>query len=649
MSRMKLKIAAIVLLTINLVLSVAAVGSAFTIPDTIYIRPDGSISPQSAPISRAGNVYTLTDHITSQVVIECNGIVFNGAGYSIKGDGWGVGLNLTCMNVEVKAVRLDGWQAGVLGVFNNNTIKDCMITGCADAFKIYAQYYVIVGNTVANNDEAVRVGMGGLNFIAHNYFVNNKIGFALYDSDNAIIQNTIVNCSDTVFRLDNLAWTQTVYHNNFVGNAKSVSDFTYSNSLERPVQSQVPTWDNGVTGNYWSDYKGTDSNGDGVGDSPMQISTYYRGEIPSFYSFQDRYPLTSQYDIDLPVPPIPQALIAPSNMSAVDNRDKALSFMKDVVGIDLAKYTPTSEYSNIGVDASTVSQNLQYTFKQNNRNMFYAIMRFTNTSLTYFDLNLPSLSDWQPQNSYDDALRIIKNYQGWTADPDVTGMVNQLVAAGPGKNVTSSSGNLSFELQTDSQQTTCNWNITYNGASYSGLKLLIADYGNGYTVHFEDTRAVTTIGDTHIGITEAQAKAIAEQYVRDSFAYPHDFGNGSIVFVNGLKTVDENTTAVLASANRYDSALYPCWNVYVPLDHVYNPGSVSAVNVRVWAGDGEVFSARTLSEYNPGWHYEPPILFFGISSFLFTLLALGIGTGIVLVIVLVVVLKKTEKPRKPVV
>jgi len=44
----------------------------------------------------------------------------------------------------------------------------------------------------------------------------------------------------------------------------------------------VHTWDDGKQGNYWSDYNGTDADGDGVGDTPYVIDVQN----------QDRYPLT---------------------------------------------------------------------------------------------------------------------------------------------------------------------------------------------------------------------------------------------------------------------------------------------------------------------------------------------------------------------
>jgi hypothetical protein len=61
--------------------------------------------------------------------------------------------------------------------------------------------------------------------------------------------------------------------------------------------SSVNIWDNGLEGNYWSRYNGTDSNHDGIGDAP-----YIIGENNT-----DHYPLMVQYVI----PEFPTFLILP--------------------------------------------------------------------------------------------------------------------------------------------------------------------------------------------------------------------------------------------------------------------------------------------------------------------------------------------------
>jgi len=60
----------------------------------IYIRPDGSIDPSTAPILRAGDVYTFTGNIYDSIVIERDSFVLDGAGYAVEGLGNGTGISL---------------------------------------------------------------------------------------------------------------------------------------------------------------------------------------------------------------------------------------------------------------------------------------------------------------------------------------------------------------------------------------------------------------------------------------------------------------------------------------------------------------------------------------------------------------------------
>lgn len=65
----------------------------------------------------------------------------------------------------------------------------------------------------------------------------------------------------------------TVYSNSFSNNIEQVA-------LDGPARA---VWDNGYPsgGNYWSDYAGTDADGNGIGDTPYTIDS----------TNQDRYPL----------------------------------------------------------------------------------------------------------------------------------------------------------------------------------------------------------------------------------------------------------------------------------------------------------------------------------------------------------------------
>ena len=137
---------------------------------------------------------------------------------------------------------------------------------------IKASQVRLSGFTIRNGCGGVELEYSSNSTIAGNIITNTMDGLSLlFSHNNTIISNTIKDnhiglffgCSDR----------NVVYHNIFINNTE-----------QAPIMESKNMWDNGVEGNYWSDYKGEDSNGDGIGDTPYVID---QGN-------QDNHPLMKQ-------------------------------------------------------------------------------------------------------------------------------------------------------------------------------------------------------------------------------------------------------------------------------------------------------------------------------------------------------------------
>jgi hypothetical protein len=82
-----------------------------------------------------------------------------------------------------------------------------------------------------------------------------------------------------------------VYGNNFTNNTAQTSVDPESNSGLNYGWSTI-SWNNRRLGNFWSDYNGSDANGDGIGDAPYIINA----------NNTDHYPRMSPIDISAPIP-----------------------------------------------------------------------------------------------------------------------------------------------------------------------------------------------------------------------------------------------------------------------------------------------------------------------------------------------------------
>ncbi|MHC3129743.1 MAG: right-handed parallel beta-helix repeat-containing protein [Candidatus Bathyarchaeota archaeon] len=188
------------------------------IPSGIRITSYGTVEGTDS-IHRSGNVYTLTGDIYRTIVVLRDGIVLDGAGYTLQGNGYGSGVFLQERN----------------GV----TIKNLKICNFAYGIKFTWLTYGMPASPRSNK-------------VSSNTITNNTCGIAFYDfssgneiSDNYIADNTygVTSASRAVFRNNR-------FRNNDYAISESISavnDIDTSNTVnDKPIYYWVKQHDRTV-------------------------------------------------------------------------------------------------------------------------------------------------------------------------------------------------------------------------------------------------------------------------------------------------------------------------------------------------------------------------------------------------------------------
>jgi thermitase len=200
-------------------------------------------------------------------VVNCTGITVEDL--NLTSNSQGILLSYT-NNSTIEKVNASNNSNGIcLFNCNENTIRENLMTNSArNGITLHSSTNNDIAlNTVAASGECgIYLDSSSNNSIRNNTFSESRWGSGIAPEEssryNSFTQNTVERNLIGLSMGINEPHDNKIYYNNFVHNTNQVLDWT-------GFWIKMNTWDDGKgQGNYWSDYRGEDSNGDGIGDTP---------------------------------------------------------------------------------------------------------------------------------------------------------------------------------------------------------------------------------------------------------------------------------------------------------------------------------------------------------------------------------------------
>jgi parallel beta-helix repeat protein len=169
---------------------------------------------------------------------------------NIKVENAGQVISVKCQSIVIENLNLSTTTVGVQLIDTDDSIIKTNIINSNFNSGIYL--FNSSSNLIENN------------IISENAYPERSDGIYVYQSsNNLILKNEISNNFHDVVLYE--SWNNKVFHNNFKGS--KTQGVIYRVSVQWGGNN---SFDDGYPsgGNYWSDYTGSDANGDGIGDSP---------------------------------------------------------------------------------------------------------------------------------------------------------------------------------------------------------------------------------------------------------------------------------------------------------------------------------------------------------------------------------------------
>jgi len=251
---------------ITLILLIVFIGAKWNIrveaTSSIFVVPNSGYETIQEAINAAnpGDIINVTAGLYNERITVNKSLTIigeNPATTIIDGGGGGNVVTITSPNVVISRFTI---QNGKQGDWPYSGIS---IFRCDSA--------VVNNNVLRDNYYGLQLIQSNNSKIFNNLIINNSYaGIKISDSSNNIFFENIIQ-NNSVGLWGSKSPLNVVYHNNFLNNTSQLQIF------DSPM-----IWDDGSEGNYWSDYKGSDADMDGIGDS-------------EYLKAGDQFPLTGMF------------------------------------------------------------------------------------------------------------------------------------------------------------------------------------------------------------------------------------------------------------------------------------------------------------------------------------------------------------------